>query len=53
MSQNDCGKDNYPSQFPARAYLDKECSYSTNEIAINWNAPFCYLVWGLNKELNR
>lgn len=41
----DCGKSNYPSLvYPARMYLDESCSYSTNEVAINWNAPFVWLV---------
>ena len=41
----DCGQSNYPSSnYPARAYLDEMCSYSTNEIAINWNAPLMMLV---------
>lgn len=35
------------SQYPAKAYSDEQCSYSTNEIAINWNAPLTFLVWGL------
>lgn len=39
----DCGKQNYPSSQPARCYLDRMCSYSTNEIAINWNAPMAAL----------
>lgn len=28
---------------PALAYLDNRCSYATNEVAINWNAPLAYL----------
>lgn len=28
---------------PASSYLDNVCSYATNEIAINWNAPLAYL----------
>lgn len=41
----DCGRSNYPSLvYPARIYLDESCSYSTNEVAINWNAPFVWLV---------
>lgn len=41
----DCGQTNYPSFiYPARAYLDDICSYSTNEIAINWNAPLVMLL---------
>jgi endoglucanase len=31
----------------ARAYLDDVCSYASNEIAINWNAPLVYLVGAL------
>jgi endoglucanase len=43
-SPSDCGgSSSYPSTFPGKAYLDAFCSYSTNEIAINWNAPFAYL----------
>lgn len=41
----DCGQSNYPSSiYPARSYLDEECSFSTNEIAINWNAPLVLLT---------
>ncbi|MCU0417090.1 MAG: glycoside hydrolase family 9 protein [Cytophagaceae bacterium] len=32
----------YPSTLPALSYTDLTCSYSTNEIAINWNAPLVY-----------
>ena len=31
------------SKLPASSYVDEECSYSTNEIAINWNAPLVFL----------
>ncbi|TVQ06186.1 MAG: cellulase, partial [Balneolaceae bacterium] len=34
----------YPSDLPATTFLDHWCSYSTNEVAINWNAPLVYLV---------
>ncbi len=34
----------YPSALPARAYTDEVCSYASNEIAINWNAPLAYLA---------
>lgn len=40
---DDCPQQPYPSQAPARAYLDAFCSYTTNEIAINWNAPLVYV----------
>ncbi len=35
------------SEFPAKSFVDLECSYSTNEIDINWNAPLVYLSGGL------
>lgn len=38
---------NYPTLIPNEAYLDDVCSYSTNEIAINWNAPLVYLLAAL------
>lgn len=33
----------YASAQPAMAYLDHFCSYASNEIAINWNAPLVYV----------
>ncbi len=36
------------SQFAAKSYIDDWCSYSTNEITINWNAPLIYLSGGIN-----
>ena len=39
--QDNCA---YSSNMPASTYLDDWCSYSTNEVAINWNAAFVYLV---------
>jgi endoglucanase len=29
---------------PETCYLDQSCSYASNEIAINWNAPMVYLA---------
>lgn len=43
----DCGATSYPSPLIAKSYYDNECSYSTNEIAINWNAPLVYVSAGL------
>ncbi|MBI9063328.1 MAG: glycoside hydrolase family 9 protein [Marinilabiliaceae bacterium] len=48
QARQDCGEDKYPSTFPAMSYLDMECSYATNEIAINWNAAAAYLILGLD-----
>lgn len=47
---DDCGTSAYPSTLPARCYLDSECSYSTNEIAINWNAPLAFLSGAVQAE---
>jgi endoglucanase len=44
---DDCGADVFRSPFPAKSYVDELCSYSTNEMAINWNAPLVYLLNGL------
>lgn len=40
-----CGNDciEYPSKLAALSYADDHRSYSTNEIAINWNAPLVFL----------
>jgi endoglucanase len=35
-------------KYPAKSYADQSCSYSTNEIAINWNAPMAYLSGALD-----
>ena len=37
----------YPSNDRAKNYLDDWCSYSTNEVTINWNAPLLYLTAAL------
>ncbi len=34
----------YPADLPATSYVDDWCSYASNEIAINWNAPLVYLL---------
>jgi endoglucanase len=38
---------NYPSDIPNESYVDDWCSYASNEIAINWNAPLVYLSGAL------
>jgi endoglucanase len=42
--QDNCS---YPSSLAARTYLDDWCSYSTNEVTINWNAPFVFATAAL------
>ncbi|BFT31442.1 glycoside hydrolase family 9 protein [Alteromonas sp. D210916BOD_24] len=39
--QDDC---QYPSNLPAKSYVDDWCSYASNEVAINWNAPLVYAL---------
>ena len=37
----------YTATSPDEVYLDQDCSYAANEIAINWNSPFVYLASAL------
>lgn len=37
----------YPSRIADESFLDADCSYASNEIAINWNAPLVYLAAAL------
>jgi endoglucanase len=37
----------YEHKEPETAYSDTDCSYASNEIAINWNAPLVYLSGAL------
>jgi endoglucanase len=34
----------YPFKEPETSYVDSDCAYAANEIAINWNAPMVYLA---------
>jgi endoglucanase len=43
----DCKGVAYASPLPALSWLDHACSYASNEIAINWNAPLVYVSAGL------
>lgn len=36
------------SEFPAKSYTDNQCSYSTNEVAINWNAPLFFVLGAMD-----
>ena len=44
----DCGADKYFSKIPAKSFLDAECSYASNEIAINWNAPLFFVLGSMD-----
>ncbi|MFP4163030.1 MAG: glycoside hydrolase family 9 protein [Chitinispirillaceae bacterium] len=41
----------YPHTEPARAYVDDDHSYASNEVAINWNAPLTFLLAALDAEM--
>ncbi len=43
----------YTATSPDEMYLDHDCSYAANEIAINWNSPFVYLVSALEALQNQ
>jgi endoglucanase len=34
----------YPTKLAAKSWIDVECAYACNEIAINWNAPAAFLA---------
>ncbi|WAC71456.1 glycoside hydrolase family 9 protein [Roseateles sp. SL47] len=38
----------YPSSLTALSWLDHLCSYASNEVAINWNAPLVYVAGALD-----
>lgn len=37
---------------PARSYVDDWCSYASNEVTINWNAPLVYLATAIEAEMS-
>jgi endoglucanase len=37
-------KCHYDFNEPETSYVDSDCAYASNEIAINWNAPLVYLL---------
>ena len=44
QNYNNSDGQTYPTpSYPATQYIDNQNSYTTNEIAINWNAPYAYL----------
>ncbi|MDQ1835422.1 glycoside hydrolase family 9 protein [Massilia scottii] len=47
QDKGDC-KAQYPSALPALSYIDDDCSYASNEVAINWNAPLVYVSAALD-----
>jgi endoglucanase len=46
QDRKDC-RVSYAANAPALSYLDDACSYASNEVAINWNAPLVYVAAAL------
>lgn len=40
----------YTSSLPALSYVDHWCSYASNEVTINWNAPMVYMLASLTSK---
>ena len=43
----------YPSDLPAKSYVDVQGSWASNEICINWNAPLVYLTWAIEAVMSQ
>jgi len=42
--RQDASEVDYASEYPAKAHMDVEASYASNEVCINWNAPAVYVL---------
>lgn len=42
--KQDASEVNYESDYPAKAYVDTQASYASNEVALNWNSPAVYVL---------
>lgn len=43
----------YTTKVAAKSYIDEQCSYATNEVAINWNSPFTFLALSIEATKGR
>jgi endoglucanase len=43
----------YTTKVAAKSYIDEQCSYATNEVAINWNSPFSFLALSIEATKGR
>lgn len=48
--QDNCS---YPSNLAAKSFSDTWCSYASNEVTINWNAPMLYAINALQNYQNQ
>ena len=44
---SDCAEGKRSPEIPAISYVDEQCSYSTNEIAINWQAALTFMTFAI------
>ncbi|MEY4538909.1 MAG: hypothetical protein RLZZ306_666 [Bacteroidota bacterium] len=52
MQDRKDGCNGYLTEVADECFLDASCSYSTNEICINWNAPMVYLTTAIEALQN-
>lgn len=50
--RQDAAKVDYTSEYPAKAYMDVEASFASNEVCINWNAPAIFVLGYLEQARN-
>lgn len=50
-NSDDNSSNDYPSTVPDETYTDYWCSYASNEITINWNAPMVYVAYAIEHYL--
>lgn len=50
IDRQDSGDVDYTSDFPAKAHMDVEPSFASNEVCINWNAPAVYVLGYLEQN---
>lgn len=43
----------YPSEKPARAYIDIQPSFASNEVCINWNAPLVHTLGVIVRDFDK
>lgn len=43
----------YSSTLPATSYADDWCSYASNEVTINWNAPLVYMLAAFSQTVSK
>lgn len=50
--RQDSNEVTYTSNYPAKAFMDVQASFASNEVCINWNAPAVYVLGYLEQVRN-